>query len=354
MHHVSVFIEEPRAADIFAYRGWIYVLTFDGHVLAYPTSELARELAYAHRAKGAIAAYALFSAKGIGATSEAREAWKSFDHASNVVLTARAPAPSDVGFQVESQSVLDLHAYYDRLYVATNRGTWCATIETSRSAPGTLTSPQRLTSDATESLSVGMGAVAASLGPNGLAVFLDAWKPRPSRQSRIDRESLRSSLGWGQATNYPTDSSYEVLEVERRDHRGRPVLDTVRAPEADRVQLSEETYALWDGGRLLVADRRGVSSLGRATRTSRHRPVAESKTTRRPLWVGTTGNRLVVTEYADSLQVGRGDSMVTLHRGPSASVRTFSGSHRYRRLIAATVEGGLLLSAVFRDDEDIE
>src|SRR5690606_8463740 len=134
--------------------------------------------------------------------------------------------------------------------------------------------------------------------------------------TRLERQSLRSSLAWGRVTNYPTDSSYEILEIERREHRGRPVLATVDDPNEPVVQLTEGSYALWSSGRLLVASEDGVQSYGKATARSPRRWVSETEVTARPLWLGPTGNGLIVTESSQALEVGRqGDSLV-IHDGP--------------------------------------
>ena len=348
---MSVRIEDPHIADVFAYRSWLFALTFDGRVIAYAVAELADELSSRHGADGKIASYALFSSKGIGADETLKSEWKRYDHVRSISLTLGAVSHKDLGFRAESLAVLDLHVYYNKVYVATDRGTWMLPLEASGRNEAVIGDPHRLTSDATESLNVGMGAVAASLGPNGLAVFLDAWADASTRESRIERESLRSSLGWGRATNYPTDSSYETLDVDRREHKGRSVLEEVRAPKEEPIRLSDDSYALWESGRLIVGSRAGISSLGQARNSSRPKLIAERVVTRRPLWVGPTGNRMIVTETAETLEVSRGDSLTTIYRGEVGAVRTFPGSQRYRRLIAATVEGGILLSAVFRDDE---
>lgn len=353
MHHISVHVDEPRAADVFAYRGWIFVLTYDCRLLAYPTPVIVEALEQSHKTRGAIAAYALFSSKGIGASAVSKATWKGFNHSSNISLAFDAPAPIDLGFKADSLAVMDLHIYYDRIYIATDGGTWVVGIN-SGGSDELVSDARRLTSDSTESLSVGMGAVAASLGTNGLAVFLDAWQPTSPREARVDRDSLRASLGWGRATNYPSDNSYETLDVDRSERKGRVVIDEVRAPKETATELAEGSYALWSTGRLLVADGGGISSRGQVTANSRSRLIAERENARRPLWVGATGNRLIVTESSNSLEVSRGDRVVTLYEGPIGSARTFPGSQRYQRLIAATVEGGFILTAAFRDDEDYE
>ncbi|MBF4563122.1 hypothetical protein ITJ43_13365 [Microbacterium sp. VKM Ac-2870] len=355
MHHVTVRIEDPQVADVFAYRSWLFALTFDGQVLAYTVGELAAQLSSRHGADGRIASYALFSSKGIGADEALKSEWRQYDHARSISLRLGPGSHLDLGFRAESLAVLDMHVYYNKIYVATDQGTWMALLQKSGRDEAVIGEPHRITNDATESLSAGMGAVAASLGRNGLAVFLDAWVGGSGRQQRIERESLRSTLGWGRAINYPTDSSYQTLDVERRQHKGRPVLDTVKAPEGDPVELSDGSYALWESGRLLVGDAAGTSSLGQDRESSRSKVIAERAdrtVTRRPLWIGPTGNGLIVTETAEALEAGRGSRLMTIYRGEIGSVRTFPGSQRYRRLIAATVEGGLLLSAVFRDDDD--
>lgn len=354
MHQVTVRIEYPHAADIFAYRGSIYILTYAGHLRAIPTAYIANALWSSYGASGDVASYALFSGKGIGASQRTKSAWKQYDHASDLHLEIALEA-IDLGFQIDAQAVLDLRVYYNRAYVATDKGTWSMSITNGERDAPRLSDPKQLTSLATESLSVGMGAVAASLGRNGLVVFLNAWDSTSGRGTGIERESLRSSLGWGLATNYPTNSSYEMLDVEKAPHRGRQVLTEVREPRGDTVELSEDAYALWDGGRLLVGNNHGTSSLGRRTTSSRERTIATRKSgQRRPLWIGTTGNRIVVTELPNALEAGRGERVVTIHNGPVATTRTFPNAHRYRRLIAATVDGGVVLSAVFRDDEDID
>jgi len=352
VHYITIHVDEPRAADVFAYRGWIFVLTYDCRLLAYATSDLIGELTLQHKRRGSIAAYAMFSSKGIGATQKSAKAWKQFNHSSNIFLRFTPPVTIDLGFKSDSMAVMDMHVYYNQIYIATDRGTWALSLNPDR--PELVSDSRRITNDATESLAVGMGAVAASLGQNGLSVFLDAWQWDVPRESRVDTESLRSSLGWGRATNYPSDSAYELLDVDRKEHRGRVVLDEVRASTEPAVELAEGSYALWNGGRLLVADNGGISSRGQVTRTSRNRLVADRESSRRPLWVGPTGNGLIVTESTDSLEAGRGDRAIKLYKGPVGSARTFPASQRYKRLIAATVEGGFILTTAFRDGEDYD
>ncbi|MEJ1229877.1 MAG: hypothetical protein WDM88_03275 [Galbitalea sp.] len=330
------------------------MLTFDGQLLSYTTSDLSDALVSGHRTRGAIASYALFSAKGIGASAETKKAWNGFDHTSTISLKFQPPPPSRLGFDIAANAILDMHVYYNRIYVATDQGTWSAALESSSELRDFLSDQRRHVSHPTESLSVGMGAVAASLGTNGISVFLGVWDQSEHRETRIERESRRSTLGWGQATNYPTDSSYELLEIDKTVHRGRQVLSDVRWGDATTVEMPDNTYAIWDARRLLVADEAGVSSLGRADTNSRNRRISGKGGTHRPLWIGPTGNRLMITETDGSLNVGRGDRVLTLYKGPLGSVRTFPGSHRYRRLVAATVEGGFILSAVFRDGEDFD
>lgn len=350
MHQISVLVDEPRAADVFAYREWLFVLTYDCRLLAYSTSALSRSLESAHRSRGAVAAYALFSSKGIGASAGAKDAWKAFDHARNMTIKHEPGPPLDLGIKADSLAVLDMNVYYNSVYVATDSGTWSAAISTDSSSDRILVNQRRLTWSATESLSVGMGAVAASLGANGLSIYPGVWRNEDPSETRIERESLRSSLGWGRATNYPTNSSYENLEIDRQEIRGRVYLNSVGPARTGPVELPEGHYALWDRGRLLVADDHEVASRGLASANSRRTTLTSRDAKKRPLSVCVTGNGFIVTESSRSLEAGRGDESRVIHKGAVGSVRTFPASQRYRRLIAATVEGGFILSAVMRDD----
>lgn len=259
----------------------------------------------------------------------------------------------DLGFKVESLAVLDLHVYYNRIYVATDAGTWSASLSPLKGGGRALEDQRQLTRLASESLAVGMGAVAVSLGANGLGIYLNAWKNGALEEVRVERESRRSTLDWGRATNYPDDSSYETLEIERVRHGARSYLRGIRPSVGGPVELSENEYALWNRGRLLVANGRNVESRGHASPRSRRTQLASFEASRRPISVSVTGNSMVVTESSSALEVARSDDRLTVYEGPIGSIRTFPGSQRYRRLIAATVEGGFILSAVMLDDSAV-
>ncbi|WP_419703213.1 hypothetical protein [Promicromonospora sp. NFX87] len=350
-----MFIEEPRALDAFAYRGHLFVLTFDGCLITYNISQIASSLDEEHGDDGLVAAYGLFSSKGIGASPRMKSAWKRFDHSSSRSLELPSSPVATSPFAIEASAHLDMRVYYNRVFVATDRGTFWAPLESTGQVSSDRDAVRSITRAPTESLSTGMGAVGASLGEEGLAIFARIYAEDCAPENRLLRRSIRSTIGWGSAVNYPTHDSYEVLEstiVE--DGQGRKELLGVHASSSSKaagVDVQRGGYVTWESGRLLLADAVSVSSFGRASSSSRRRTLARAGGGDQPLWVGVTGNRCIVTETADRISVAKADQYLILHEGPAASVRTFSGSQRYQRLVAATVDGGLLLSAVFRSDK---
>ena len=355
MRQLSLFVEESRALDVFAYRGKLFVLTYEGAIQTYDVSQLAQDLAAAHGDTGLVIAYGLFSSIGIGASPEMKAAWKNFDHASSHTLSFHASPASETRSIADASVYVDMRIYYNRLYLATDRGTFATRLDADGRLSNAGADMERLTTERTESLSTGMGAVGASLGDEGLAIFTEVGGREPGVHHRIERRSLRSSIGGGRSVNYPTHSSFESLSSTiNLDALGRRTLVDVAASTSDadkEIELSEGSYAIWEAGRLLIGDETGVTSLGRMV-NKKSRQVSSATRRERPLSLGVTGNRIVVTESPQRITAARGDQEIVLREGPAVSVRTFSGSRRYKRLIAATVEGGLLLSAVFLSGDD--
>lgn len=354
MHNLSVFIEEPNALDAFAYRGFLYVLTFDGQLLTYDVRQLTSNLQNEHGLAGLAVAYALFSSKGIGADAGTKNAWKSFDHFSSSLLRIRSSPTATSRISIEASAHLDMRIFYNQIFLATDVGTYRLRLDRTGLFPDDDLEPERMVTEPTESLNTGMGAIAASLGDEGLAVFLDINTKDTPPETRIESRSLRSSIGWGRTVNHPTHDSYELLESKTvKDSSGNTKLVSVSlAKEAPRPEGTRQdgAYAFWESGRMLVGTNSGVATLGRLTAHGRRREVVTSFDRTEPLSLGVTGNRCIVTESSEHIWAARGDQRVLIHTGEAASVRTFGGSQRYQRLIASTVEGGLLLTAVFLSD----
>lgn len=265
MHHISVLIEEPRALDVFAYRGHLFVLTFEGCLITYSVSQIASSLDEEHGDDGLVAAYALFSSKGIGASPKTKSAWKRFDHASSRSLELPSSPVATSPFAIEASAHLDMRVYYNQIFVATDRGTFWAPLESTGQVSSDRDAVKSMTSAPTESLSTGMGAVGASLGEEGLAIFARVYAEDRAPESRLLHRSIRSTIGWGNAVNYPTHGSYEILESTIiEDGLGRKELVGVRAPSSGKaavVDVQRGGYVTWEAGRLLLADETSVSSL---------------------------------------------------------------------------------------------
>lgn len=353
MHQLSAFLDEPRALDVFAYRSYLFVLTHDGHLLSYDVQELAQNMHSAYGEDGLIVAYGLFSSKGIGAFPAMRTAWRAFDHETSRRIDLRFPPTQVTGFAIEASAYLDMRIFYGSLYIATDVGTFRVPLEKSGQLPRDGSSVERLLSEPTTSLSTGMGAVGASLGEEGLAVFTGVVSSDERQQMRIESRSLRSSIGWGAAVNYPTHDSYEILETEVEDDAsGRRRLKSVALSEkllSGSTRIQEGSYSVWESGRLLIADTHGVTSFGRIP-GRRRPPIGRAEV--RPLWMGATGNGWFVRECSDHIVVSRNRISHSLYNGEVASIRTFPTSQRYKRLIASTVEDGIVLSAVMDSFSD--
>lgn len=351
MRQLSAFIEEPNALDVFAYRGFLFVLTFDGRILQYNVEQLARDMRAEDEEAGLVVAYGLFSSKGIGASPEMKGAWKAFDHASSRTVKIRSLPVVTSRFIVEASAHLDMRIFYNQLFLATDVGTFRAPLGTTGSLLDEGAEVERLLSEPTVALSTGLGAVGASLGDEGLVVFTDVGARERQPAIRVEVRSLRSSIGWGSAVNHPTHDSYEVLPSKvATDNSGRKKLVGLSSPPTGDTdhRTTEGSYAVWESGRLLLGSNTGVASFGRFNGRSRH--LSYSTDRESVLWLGATGNRCIVMETSERISAVRGDESIVLYEGQAASVRTFGGSQRYKRLIASTVDGGLLLSAVFASE----
>lgn len=348
MRYFSAYIDEPAALDVFAYRGFLFVLTFEGRLLQYDIAQLATEMHNADDKAGLAVAYGLFSSKGIGSSPEMRTAWKGFPNSSHRLTIKPAPMARS-SFLVDAAAHLDMRIFYNQIFLATDVGTFRVPLQQQGTLPDSRAEMERLVDKPTESLSTGLGAVGASLGDEGLAVFTEVGTKEKRRQTRLEVRSLRSSIGWGNTVNHPTHDSYEVLSskvsADKSGHKTLVGVSLPTGPASNSESLGEDAYAVWETGRLLVGSASGVNSHGRFT--GRQRNLTYSTEGHTPLWLGATGNRCIVTETPHRIIVTRGDESALLHAGPAASIRTFPGSIRYKRLIAATVEGGILLSAAF-------
>ncbi|MGO4189044.1 hypothetical protein [Pseudarthrobacter sp. TAF60_1] len=326
----------------------MFVLTFEGQLLQYDVAQLAREMQAADGEAGLAVAYGLFSSKGIGSWPEMRDAWKGFPSPSHNVKISPVPMARS-SFVIDAAAHLDMRIFYNQIFLATDVGTFRVPLRQQGTLPEDREEIERLVDKPTESLSTGLGAVGASLGDEGLAVFTEVGAKDRRRQIRLEVRSLRSSIGWGNTVNHRTHDSFEVLSSQVVSSKsGHKTLVGVTSPTegaSDSQSLGEDSYAIWDTGRLLVGSAAGVNSHGRFN--GRHRTLTYSTGGRPLLWLGATGNRCIVTETPNRVAVTRGEESALLHEGPTASIRTFPGSIRYKRLIAATVEGGFLLSAAF-------
>lgn len=344
MRHVRLFLRDCQALDVSAYRSNIYVLRFDGRIAVYSIARITEALESKYKGKGLAASYALFSSSGIGASAKTRSSWQT--HADEEIGDTEVDLEPELvtSFSIPGDVFRDFRAYYNQLFVGSDRGVFSIPIGEKQE----LQDPDEVDSlikGDVEALAVGLGAVGASLGHNGLAILPGIYSREPGERSQIDAVSLRASLGWGMATNYPSHRSYQHLEMETFEDNGIKYLSQASlTEETNEVELTEADFVYWESGRALEATNGFLLTLGKHIGKSSRLGEVSSESV---ISIAVTGNRAIVAESASSVYaVLQGSSHRLLSQGPIA-LRTFSSSFRFKRLIAATVDNGVSFNAVY-------
>lgn len=134
-----------------------------------------------------------------------------------VVVDAEAVPYLQIEVRFEANALLDLLVFYDRLYLASDGG--LLSIDPfDPEDPSRLLRPNQRVADPCYSAAGGLGAVAASCGPEGLRILLDdqRWAGTGRAARKVASESIRAEVGAGTVVNHRSRSDFEFSPAQLR------------------------------------------------------------------------------------------------------------------------------------------
>lgn len=364
--------------DAFLYRSTIFCWTFDGAMLRLPVRALEQALYRDFGEAGLAVSSLLFHSGGLGASSEQAEAWwRNIAHYAEesdfglIEIDLSTVEHTEHRLAIEADDVLDMLAYADRLYLATDGGLYSNDL-TSNFKSKVEPASHRI-SVPTYAAAVSFGTVAASCGEAGLRVLFDdfGWSgEEPDREGeKVSDYSVRAEYASGRLLNYRSQSEIELFRGEvveasapRSQSEARVIvgLNAVGGAEEDLLgrfgSTNLEFVTSWRGKLLVLADGRVMSRTLRR-RDDRLTAQGQVKTIGqyrgRPLSAVRVRNRLLVETSEELLALSSNDDGAEsgykrIGTGPVVSLRAFPNSKRYRDMAIVTSEAGLNLIGVLR------
>lgn len=365
--------------DAFVYRSTIYCWTFGGSVLRVPVPAVEHALARDFGDVGVSVSSLLFHSGGLGASTEQSELWwRDVAHSSDdsdfgaIEIDLSTVEHSEHRLGIEADDVLDMLAYADRLYLATDGGLFSNDL-TNEWVGESENATQRIVAP-TYAAAASYGSVAVSCGEAGLQMLFDdfGWSGRSAdhRAERVSDYSVRAEYASGRLLNFRNGSEIELFRgdiIEATAPRSRGEARVIVGLEAaeqtgssllDRFDSMDVDFVTsWLGKLIVLADGRAMSRTLRRhhdrlaaqgeTRTIGHyrgRPLSAVRV-RQGLLVETTEELLLVTPEID----GSRREYQRIGTGPIVSLRAFPNSKRYRDMAIATSEEGLNLVGIPRD-----
>lgn len=344
MRHIEVVLRDNSVADVFAYRSQLFVLRFDGSLATYSVEAISTALFERHTDQGAAASYALFHSKGIGSSDSVRAAWARLADSRIEPLEVDLAPTDSFSPALEGTAFRDFHAYYNQLFVGSDEGAWVLPLDGAGDVQAHALQP--LVRGDVETLTVGLGALAISLGEGGLSVVTKVYTGAYGEPTTVEQVSMRSSLGWGMAVNYPSRKSYRFLSISTEEERGIKRLVSIADGEgAADVVVADADFVAWESGRALASGNGTTKTLGK-NRSGYRRVLGQADDTP-VVSIAVTGNRVVITETASAVYAALHGETTQILEGQPVSVRTFPSSQRFRRLVAATTQEGIHLHAIY-------
>lgn len=367
MQLFSLLLSGAPIEDVFIYRTSMYCWTFENRLRIYTIGDVEAAVAAADPERSALVNYVLFHSRGLGASPDQLLAWYAQGTSDEryapddppLVVDIGALPCADMGVHLESDALLDMLIYYDRLYLATNGGLYSiAPFDASEPPVGSLNTDRKV-ADACYSASAGLGTIAASCGRNGLRLILDdfRWSASSRRARKASDESIRAEIGSGSVVNHRSHFDYEFLAATVEETQKGPVLIGTRKTKMSQShqidhQLSDEgqniEFTLWDQSRLVVFERGvalsvSVMASGGQRQLNRIRQVgAYQNLIGRVISAARVGRQFAV-ESDESVAFVSADDARRIDTGPIVSLRTYPNSRRYRRLATATSAKGIWL-----------
>lgn len=371
MRLFTLLIADAPIEDAFVYRTSLYCWTYDNRLRVYSIADLEYAARVSRPQASALTNYVLFHSKGLGASRDQLDAWYSWRESNDlinddadedsiddppIVIDGEGLPYVEASVQMESDALLDLLIYYDRLYMATNGGLYAIEPFDPALTTDHLYTERRV-ADACYSASAGLGTVAASCGRKGLRLVLDdfQWASHGRLTRKASDESVRAEIGYGSVVNHRSRSDYEFLATTiESTPKGHVLVDTRRA-DIVRSQGIEERFGqgnenieftFWDRSRLVMFTDGAVVSTSVVASDS-HRRLNKSREL--GAYGGVIGEvisaarvgRSFVVEASESIAFLSSDRIRQVDTGRIVSLRTYPNSHRYQRLATATSEKGL-------------
>jgi hypothetical protein len=358
MATVSVWFVGADLEDVFVYRSTLYAWTLDQRLRMYSIQALESAIVRADPDRGQAVCYWLFHQGGLGASLIQQQARDDhhFESPYSVKLDLSSLRYREVRIQADPGSVLDMVAYYDTLYLASDGGMFVAkTAELD--ADSDSVQPERPISASCVAASAGLGAIAASCGAQGLHIIFDSFASPAKPSRRVSDVSVRAEVGAGSVVNHRSRSDLEFLHATTHKTTAARgiVLTDVQEGSVEPVSGTSDAvvdndqvgFTLWDRQRLVVFSPDGVSSVGvkaenrsrRLTTTRRLGPAPQSYV----ISACRVGNSFFVESPTGIMALPPDSEGVPLSTGPVIGLRSYQRSMRYQRLATATAETGLWL-----------
>ncbi len=365
--------------DAFIYRSSVLCWTYSGSILRVPVPAIERALARDYGDAGLAVSSLLFHSGGLGATAEQSEVWwRSVAYGSEgsdpgaIEIDLSTVEHSEHRIGIDADDVLDMLAYADRLYLATDGGLFSNELSPADGAEMERAT-HRIVSP-TYAASASYGAVAASCGEAGLQMLFDdfGWSGRTAdhRAQKVSDYSVRAEYASGRLLNYRSRSEIELFRGDIVDatapgspHDGRVIVG-LEASEQEGSNLLEkfdsgdaEFVTSWLGKLVVLSnglamsrtlrrhhDRLAVQGDVKTIGRYQGRPVSAVRVRDR-LIIETTEELLAVVPSAIESDAG----YERIGTGLVVSLRAFPNSKRYRDMAIATSEDGLNLIGIPRE-----
>lgn len=364
--------------DAFVYRSTILCWTFGGAMLRVPVPAVERALERDFGEAGVAVSALLFHSGGLGASADQSEAWWrniAYDAEDSdfglIEIDLSTVEHSEHRLGIEADDVLDMLAYADRLYLATDGGLFSNDL-TSDFNSNVEPASHRI-SVPTYAAAASYGSVAASCGEAGLRMLFDdfGWSGRTAdhRAERVSDYSVRAEYASGRLLNFRSHSEIELFRGDvveasapRSPNEARVIVGLEAVDEAgddllDRFDSADVDFVTSWLGKLLVLAGGRVMSRTLRRRDDRLTAQGQVKTIGhyrgKPLSAVRVRDRLLVETSEELLALSSdddeaGNGYQRVGTGPVVSLRAFPNSKRYRDMAIVTSEAGLNLIGVPR------
>lgn len=365
MQLFSLLLVGAPIEDVFIYRTSLYCWTFENHLRIYAIADIEAAATAIDPERSSLINYLLFHSRALGTSPDQQLAWREWAGSyktddvrdAPIVIDGEGVPYVELNVQMESDALLDLLMYYDRLYLATNGGLYAVeSFDPTELLSRTLDTELKIP-DACYSASAGSGTIAASCGPMGLRLVLDdfRWSSHGGETRKASDESMRSEIGYGSIVNHRSRFDYEFLATTVESTRKGPVLidtrraDITRSPYiSNRLGDNEQDidFTFWDSSRLVIFG--GGTALSVSVITSddqrllnRAREVGVYRDVIDRVISAARVERSFAVESDRSVAFISRNEIKQVETGRVVSLRTYPNSLRYQRLTTVTSEEGL-------------